>query len=174
MNYFELFGLPQDFRLDVEQLTERYRELQRSVHPDRFANAGALERRLSVQHAARINQAFQTLKDPVERARYLLELHGSDVVGENPKLDQAFLFEQMELRETLADIRSHSDPHAVLDELSGTVRQRTETLIHLLGEQLQEASARSLSAARTSVDKLMFLNKIHQEVDEIYDELMED
>ncbi len=173
MNHFKLFGLPQSFELDIDQLTEQYRELQRTFHPDKFANASALERRLSVQRAAQINQAFHTLKQPLERARYLLELHGVAGDPERAGVDQAFLMEQMELREALAEIRNQPDPAAALSELADDIRRRTEAIIQQLGEQFQDASGQSLSAARESVDKLMFLNKIQQEADEIYDELVE-
>ena len=75
-SYFVLFGLPVSFDVDRKTLAERYRELQRTVHPDRFANAADSERRLSVQMAARVNEGFQTLKDPLARGRYMLELQG--------------------------------------------------------------------------------------------------
>ena len=172
MNHFELFGLPQRYELDIDRLTEQYRELQRTFHPDKFANASALERRLSVQRAAQINEAFHTLKQPIERARYLLELHGLDVDSDSSRVDQAFLLEQMELREALADIRNHSNPVVALEELTADIRQRMETIVQQLGEQFQDASERSLSAARENVDKLMFLNRIQREADEIYDELL--
>ncbi len=173
MNYFKLFGLPQKFGLDTDLLTEQYRELQRTFHPDKFASASALERRLSVQRAAQINQAFHTLNQPVERARYLLELHGVDLDGGTSRVDQAFLLEQMELREALADIRDHPNPAVALEELTDGIRQRTEIIIQQLGEQFQDASRRSLLAACENVDKLMFLNKIQHEADEICDELFE-
>ncbi len=173
MNHFELFGLPQDFELDIDRLKERYRELQRTFHPDKFANASALERRLAVQRAARINQAFHTLEQPLERARYLLELHGVAGDPDRAGVDQAFLMEQMELREALAGIRNQPDPAAALSALTNDIRRRTEAIVQQLGEQFRDASGQSLSAARESVDKLMFLNKLQQEADEIHDELVE-
>ena len=78
----------------------------------------------------------------------------------------------MELREALADIRNHSNPVVALEELTADIRQRMETIVQQLGEQFQDASERSLSAARENVDKLMFLNRIQREADEIYDELL--
>ena len=75
-NHFQLFSLPEQYRLEHSQLDARYRDLQRSVHPDRFASASDQERRLSVQHAAQINEAFETLRDPLKRGRYLLQLRG--------------------------------------------------------------------------------------------------
>ena len=103
-NHFELFGLPVAFDVDAQQLAERYRELQRILHPDRYANASDRERRLSIQHAAQVNEAFQTLKSSLRRARYLLQLKGVEFDDEKEThLDPAFLMEQMELREALAD-----------------------------------------------------------------------
>ncbi len=173
MNYFELFGLSARFELDPQLLAERHRELQRTFHPDKFANASPLERRLAVQRAAEINQALHTLKDPIERARYLLTLHGIDMEGETPQVDQTFLLEQMELREALAEIREQADPLAALEELTGAIRRRTDTILQELAEQLDEASEASLAAARKSIAKLMFLRKIEREADEIHDELLE-
>ena len=68
-NFFELFALPVSYEIDNNALRERYRELQRSVHPDRYANASAQEQRLAMQGSTFINEAFETLKDPLWRAQ---------------------------------------------------------------------------------------------------------
>ncbi len=116
--HFELFGLPQSFAIDRQRLDARFRELQRTVHPDRFAAAGDLERRWSAQQATRINEAYQILKDPLRRGRYLLELAGIAHDDEHRTTrDVAFLMEQMELREALAEVRSAPDAFAVLGEI---------------------------------------------------------
>jgi molecular chaperone HscB len=116
-NYFELFGLPVGYIVDTEQLSAHYRELQRAVHPDRFANATEQERRLSMQGAVRINEAYETLKDPVLRASYLLSLNGIEMEhGRETTRDAAFLMEQMELREELEAARDKPDPYAVIAE----------------------------------------------------------
>ena len=64
-NHFELFGLPARFAVDAAALEARYHELQREVHPDRFAAAPDPERRASMQLATRVNEAYQTLKSPL-------------------------------------------------------------------------------------------------------------
>ena len=56
--------------------------LQGEVHPDRYAAAGETEQRLALQSSARVNEAYQALKDPVARAQYLLSLHGVDAFDE--------------------------------------------------------------------------------------------
>ena len=75
-NHFELFDLPPRFRFDAAVLDAAYRKLQSAVHPDRFARGTDVERRLAQQSSARVNEAYRALKDPVQRAQYLLQLHG--------------------------------------------------------------------------------------------------
>src|SRR5258708_29499977 len=75
-NHFQLFGLPTRFVIDAAALEARYRELQREVHPDRFAAAPESERRASMQLATRVNEAYQTLKSPLRRAGYILPFRG--------------------------------------------------------------------------------------------------
>ena len=81
-SHFELFGLPPAFGLDGAALEKAYREIQSRVHPDRFAQAGDAERRASLQLTTRVNEAYRVLKDPVQRAKHLLELQGVDVAFE--------------------------------------------------------------------------------------------
>ena len=78
-NFFDLFGLPASYALDARALDRAYRALQAEVHPDRHANAGDAERRASMQWATRANEAYATLRDPLKRARYLLEIEGTPV-----------------------------------------------------------------------------------------------
>ncbi len=78
-DYFELFGLPLSYEVDRDQLAQQYRELQQQYHPDRYASASDQERRLSLQMASRVNEGNRVLRDPVARARYLLEQMGVDL-----------------------------------------------------------------------------------------------
>ena len=92
-DFFKLFGLTPGFRLSLSELDSRYRDVQAQVHPDRFINAGDAERRLSMQWATRANEAYLTLKKPLERARYLLELAGCDLQAES---NTAFMARQQD------------------------------------------------------------------------------
>ena len=67
-NYFQLFDLPEDFALDQVQLGKRYRQLQKELHPDRYASGSAHEQRLAVQYSALINEAYATLRKALPRA----------------------------------------------------------------------------------------------------------
>jgi molecular chaperone HscB len=167
-NYFELFDLPTAFDLDPVDLAARYRELQRRFHPDRFASASEPERRLSLQLTAQINAALQTLKDPVARARYLLGLQGVDT-GEDTDtaMDTAFLMEQMELRESLAEARDAVDRHARLASLHQRVDEEFEARSTLLRNRFMENSEPARRQARNLVREMQFLQKLAHEVEEL-------
>src|ERR671919_2721004 len=99
--------------------------MQARVHPDRYAHAGDAERRASLQWTTRVNEAFRTLKDPVQRGKHLLELHGVDVAFEtNTQMPTDFLMQQLELREELEAATGGKDA-ARLDRLrSGLQSQK--------------------------------------------------
>ena len=117
-NYFELFGLSTDFRIDLDELAKRYRDLQKVTHPDKFANASEQSQRIAMQSATQVNEAFQTLKDPLKRGQYMLQLSGRNADGENlTSSDTEFLMQQMALRESLEEAREAYEPLEELDRL---------------------------------------------------------
>src|SRR3954451_2026030 len=127
-NHFELFGLQAAFGIDSEVLEKGYREIQARVHPDRFAHAGDAERRASLQWTTRVNEAYRALKDPVQRAKHLLELHGVDVAFEtNTQMPTDFLMQQLELREELESASSRKDISG-LDQLRAGLRSQKQSL----------------------------------------------
>ena len=135
-NHFELFGLEPGYALEPERLERAYREIQARIHPDRFAHAGDAERRASMQWTTRVNEAYRTLKSPVERARYLLELNGVDVALEtNTAMPPDFLARQLELREALELAEARKDLEA-LERLRGGLRLEQRELTAALAEEL--------------------------------------
>jgi molecular chaperone HscB len=167
-SYFELFGLPAAFSLDQEMLAKAYRDIQSRVHPDRFAHAGDAERRASLQWTTRVNEAFQALKNPVSRARHLLELQGVDVAFEtNTAMPRDFLMRQMELREKLEEAKNPASLGALQQEMSG-LKRNLETEI---GEAID--ARKDYQAAAGLVRKLQFLHRLDEEIDEAYEALDE-
>lgn len=171
-NHFELFGLPLSFEVDQEMLALRYRELQRAVHPDRFANASEQEKRLSVQQAAQINEAFQVLKSSLSRARYLLELNGLPLDDSDTRMDPLFLMEQIELRETLGEVRSKADPFDALNRVRDDIEGRERELIESLQQAFADGSREALEGARETVRKMQFMQRLLSEVDELEENLV--
>lgn len=173
-NHFELFGLPVAFIVDGDALAGRYRELQRVVHPDRYAAASDQEQRLALQQATRVNEAYETLRDPVKRARYLLALKGIDMDAQQETTrDTAFLMEQLELREELEQARHAEDPAAVLDALMERIATMIRRLVAQMAMQFEEGTPEQLEAARESVRKMQFLNKLLSEAEALEAELEE-
>ncbi len=173
-NHFELFGFPVDFDIDQQQLSERYRELQRNLHPDRYANAPDQERRLAVQRAAQVNEAFQTLKSPLQRARYLLQLKGFDIDAEKEThQDAEFLMQQIELREALAEVQTAADP---LDALSGIMQSIRESQAGLIAELQKRFAAKDEVdhlETRQVVQKMQFFSRLQQQAEEIEEQLVD-
>jgi molecular chaperone HscB len=116
-DHFEVLGVPRAFHLELPAVESRFRELSKKLHPDKFAKADAKERRLSLEHTTRLNQAWKALKDPLVRAEYLLKSEGFEVAGEEGskvgrKLPLEFYEEVIEDREALVEAKA-SSPEAV-------------------------------------------------------------
>ena len=171
-DYFALFGLPPVFEVDRESLSQRYRDLQRATHPDRFANASDQERLLSVQNAALVNQAFQTLKNPLSRARYLLELRGYALDDTDNRMDTGFLMEQMALREALAEVRGADDPFDALNRLRDDIESRERDLVAELAGLLAQDGEDAARTAQNEVRKMQFMRRLLEEVAEIEEDLV--
>ncbi len=171
MNHFQLFDLPVQFELDTVSLAEKYRQLQRQYHPDRFASEGEHEQMAAMQKAAHINDAYQTLKSTTERAQYLLSLNGIELSGETQTLrDPQFLIQQMEWREQLAEIPHTGDPEEALDQFSQNLARETHCFIQIIERQLND---RDWTNAADTVRKLKFMNKLEAEVSLLEDKLFD-
>ncbi|MCW8328035.1 co-chaperone HscB [Photobacterium sp. SDRW27] len=171
MNHFELFGLPFQFELDGGLLSTQFRELQRRFHPDNFATASERDRLMAVQKAAQINDAFQTLKNPISRAEYMLSEKKMDIRGEQKTLqDPEFLMQQMELREALEEIPEASDPEAALfdfeQQASALYKSQLVDLEQLLNQESWEQAA-------DAVRKLKFIVKLREEVERLEETLLD-
>jgi molecular chaperone HscB len=169
--HFELFGLPAAFSIDTTQLDQAYRKIQVEVHPDRFASASDAERLQSLQWATLANEAYQTLKNPLSRARYLLQLQGVDTQEEsNTAMPMAFLMRQMEWREAIDDAQSAADI-GTLEKLSRELRQEGRAMQETLASALDEH--RDYQTACETVRKLRFLDKVQVEIEHAIDTLEE-
>lgn len=159
-DHFSLFGLPARFDLDAQALESAWRTVAAQVHPDRFATASPAERRVAMQWAARANEAYRQLRDPLLRARYLCEQAGVDLQTEsNTSMDTAFLMQQMTWREMMDDARDDANVLAELrTELEQARQQMRGELTRLLDER------RDYAAAGLKVREWMFVEKLAQEL----------
>ena len=142
------------------------------THPDKFANASEQLQRIAMQSATQVNEAFQTLKDPLKRGQYMLQLSGRNADGENlTSSDTEFLMQQMALRESLEEAREADDPLEELDRL-------LEKITHLINEQiariavmLDSGMEEDLDVAMECVYKMQFLKKLYSEAEALESEL---
>lgn len=157
-NDFVLFGLPQRFALDRADLDARWRRLQASVHPDKFAADGAAAQRVAMQWSVRVNEAYRRLREPLARAAYLCELRDAPIAAEsNTAMPADFLMQQMAWREALDDAQSEAEIESLLGEVRGTEAALLAQLASLLDEQDTPA------VAAERVRALMFIAKFRAE-----------
>lgn len=170
-DYFQLFDLPPGFTVDQALLGERYRTLQGELHPDRFAAKPQAEQRLAVQYSALVNEAYTTLRNPLDRALYLMQLEGMDE-GEvaRQQVDGAFLMLQMELREKLESVGDSTDAEDALDDL---IQDITGDLKALRTEFGDVYAQRDLDAAAQCCVKMQYLDKLLLEAQRLESELMD-
>jgi molecular chaperone HscB len=166
-NHFSLFQLPVQFEIDLATLDAHYRKLQAEEHPDKFVNASPAERMQSMQMATLANEAYQTLKQPTARARYLLQLQGIATDEEqNTAMPADFLMTQMEWREAMEDAKFGKDIPA-LERLLSDMRQAGKALQQQVKIELTDAP----NAAALTVRKMRFIDKVTEDIDQIIAQL---
>ncbi|PPD02847.1 MAG: Fe-S protein assembly co-chaperone HscB [Methylobacter sp.] len=169
-DYFEIFSLKPKFHLDMGLLDANFRDVQSRVHPDKAAHLGDAERRLSMQWATLVNEAYQTLKKPVERASYLLRINGVETHsdGHAASLSQEFLIEQMEWREELQKTIQTGNINE-LGKLERGVREKLSSHLDLLGNLLDNEQGYSVAA--NLVKQIRFLDRLLEEINNAYEML---
>lgn len=159
--YFTLFQLEPQFDIDTDSLEQNYRTLAARFHPDRFASASAFEQKQAVMMSSTINEAYRTLKNPIDRAAYLLRQQGIDAdAPEHTSFAPEFLMQQMEWRETLTEARGGQDQTALpaLDkEISGAQQELWRDLREAFRRQQYEDAAQLVRQGR-------FLDKLKKEI----------
>jgi molecular chaperone HscB len=160
-NHFQIFGVAAQFEVDLPALEARYRELQREVHPDRFAGASQAEQRVSMQLATRVNEAYQTLRAPLRRAEYLLRLQGVDPEFEtNTAMPAGFLADQMERRDRLGEAAEGGDWQKLIALSSGLSIDQDA----LLGRIARQLDAGDWTGAAATLRQLKFLEKFGEDL----------
>nr|XP_034953913.1 iron-sulfur cluster co-chaperone protein HscB isoform X2 [Zootoca vivipara] len=124
-DFFRLLGCERGFQVDVGLVQQRFRSLQRALHPDFFSQRPQAEQNFSKQHSSLANKAYRTLLSPLSRGLYLLELNGVELEkGTDPEADPEFLSEIMEINEKLSDANNDA---------------KIEEMENFIADDLQEA-----------------------------------
>ncbi|MBI3710816.1 MAG: Fe-S protein assembly co-chaperone HscB [Proteobacteria bacterium] len=158
LDHFARLGFPPAFAVDEAEIDRHYFAAQRLLHPDRFATRTARERAISQSQAVSLNEAYETLKDPLMRANYLLKLKGIDVNpdGCNTIRDPTLLMEQMEQREALQAAETAEDvarlARGAKDQLEACLKRVAAAFV-----------ADDLAVAESETTRLKYLVKLVEE-----------
>ena len=159
-NDFDLFQLAVQFVQDRDVIDGRWKDLQRQVHPDRFAAQGAAAQRVAMQWAIRVNEAYRRLKDPLARATYLCELHGHPIqAGTNTAMPTPFLMQQMDWREALEVARTADEVQRLVVDVASCQGALLRDLAALIDDRLD------WPAAAAQVRSLMFVTRFAEDVE---------
>jgi molecular chaperone HscB len=160
-DYFALLGLNPVFAIDSQALDSAYHAIQRQVHPDKFTHSGGGEQRQAAQWAALANEAYRTLKQPVQRARYLVQLRGVDF--KDCALPEGFLFTQLNLREAVEKARTGRNTGKLTDLKNSLHKEYAELHARLAGQLDGE---QNYARGAQTVLILQFFDKLLAEVDD--------
>ena len=125
IDYFTVFGLARNPMLDEQALANTYYALSRQLHPDLHQTGPAEEQEASLQNTAVVNRAYRTLRDPVQRGRYWIELNGEQLGKENNKVPPDLALLVFEVQEKLADVRE-AQSAGTDDALTGLKAELTQ------------------------------------------------
>ena len=174
-SYFAIFSLEIGWNIDLLDLQSRYLDLQKKFHPDKFSMKSTVEKRLAMQVASVINDAYETLASPLKRAQYLLDLSGYDSHQEsNISCDGSFLMEQIEFREELDMIEGQNQNPCLdfsnrLNSLSTQIQQRYEILLNDFRESYEKGR---LDNAFSVLAKMQFFAKLLDQVEDLESRLI--
>jgi molecular chaperone HscB len=161
-DYFALFQLKPQFKIDRQALESAYLTVQQKVHPDMHAQASDSDKRVSMQLSALANSAYRTLMNPIQRGLYMCARNGVDPQLEtNTAMPAQFLMQQMEWREALDDVR---DQPSKLDDLYKEVEKTRANLLKEVEVTIDEANDYELAA--TQLRALLFIDKFGAELED--------
>ena len=167
-NFFTLLKLPEAFVIDLEKLDQNYQDIQKEIHPDRFASFDDETKLESIKKTAQVNDAYQTLKSPIRRAEYLLQLHGVNIHDEKyTAVSQDFLMQQMEWRE---ELETHKQNKLALEKLAADIQKNKNEMMNQLPTLFDHKD--HLNDAIQITRELNFIEKIEQHINDALIEIV--
>jgi molecular chaperone HscB len=176
LDCFAALGLPRRLTIDLDALELRYHELSRKIHPDRFASKGPKVRDASLRATATLTRSYRTLRDPVARGLYWLELNGEKLAENNKRVPVELAELVFEVQEQLAEMQLSPDPEEALERATEIAARRIE-LQFKMDEALAEldrnfakwdesADQKTLtSELKTTLSNIAYLRTLVRDVD---------
>jgi molecular chaperone HscB len=166
-DHFRLFGLPRRYHIDPTDLHRRFLAISRNVHPDLFGTQAPEMRNLALRLSAQINEAYETLKDPLLRAEYLLESSGGKSSAADKSAPGELLAEIMMLREEIEEAKAAADTETMTSIRAhiDARRHAVHATVMSLAEHLDEPSDAVRSDLRRQLNAMKYLNNLLSELD---------
>jgi molecular chaperone HscB len=166
MNYFQIFGIPIQLKIDKNDLPKKYFELSRKFHPDFYANSTPSEQQKALEITASLNKAFKTFQNPDETIKYVLQLKGLLEEEEKYQLPPEFLMEVLEINEKLMD--AADDPglklnlQSAIDNLQSEIYAPVKEIIEHYNEDV--TTEEELLQVKSYYYKKKYLYRIQQQL----------
>uniref|UniRef100_A0A6B2LEW1 J domain-containing protein n=1 Tax=Arcella intermedia TaxID=1963864 RepID=A0A6B2LEW1_9EUKA len=158
-SFFDFFSLPASFEIDTKLLQDRFRQLQKKLHPDRFTRKSEKERKFSQEQSSSLNTAYKILSHDLLRAQYMLKLRGHDVLAEGKTLlDPELLAEVLEVREDLDNADTLQD----IQKVSLDNQIKYSKIVKELAKNFAESD---FDSAKKNTIHLQYISKIKEEAD---------
>lgn len=167
MNYFEIFGLPVQLRVDKTVLPKKYFELSRKFHPDFFTNATPAEQQQALEITANLNKAFKTFQNPDDTIKYVLQLKGLMEEEEKYQLPPDFLMEVLEINEQLMDAEDNPEVTSGLQFAIANLQSEIYAPVKEIIENYQDgvSTEKELLQVKEYYYKKKYLNRLSRELE---------
>ena len=165
MNYFELFDIPVQLRVDKSTLPLKYFELSRKYHPDFFINAPEAEQDDALEKSAQLNKAFKTFQNPDATIKYVLQLKGLLEEEEKYELPPDFLMEVMEINEGLMDADepgTNNDLKLKIEDLLSEIYEPVKEIVESYQEGV--STEKELLQVKEYYYKKKYIDRIRQQL----------
>ena len=166
MNYFEIFGIPIQLKVDKNELPKKYFELSRKFHPDFYANTTPSEQNRALEITANLNKALKTFQNADETIKYVLQLKGLLEEEEKYQLPPDFLMEVLEINEKLMDAGDSDETklnlQSAIDNLQSEIYEPVKNTV----EHYQEGvtAEKELLQVKEYYYKKKYLYRIQQQL----------
>jgi len=170
-DYYELLGVSRGLNLSLDALQQRYYELSRQLHPDRFMQKPEAERQRALDMSSALNDAYRTLKDPIKRANYLLALEGFDIGEQRSKdVPPELLEEVFDLNMALEEMRGGDDSvrprlEQAEKDFEGMLGESDQQLAALFANYDAAQSREVLSQIRNALNRRKYIQNLVSEVE---------
>jgi len=172
-DHFSVLGVPRSLVVDGAEVERRWHDASRLVHPDRHQIGEATAARISIETSAAVNRAYRTLRDPVARGRYWLELHGDSLAENNHRVPPALASLVFEVQEQLDDLRRTPDDAALRRDVEvarANVAERVESRLRELERRFAEwadvATRAVLAELKDRLAEIAYVRTLLADVDE--------